>query len=462
MRFRKLLAVVGAATVAGVLAPIPPADATTPLAIGQVLVGGSAADTGYDLDGVLEEAGVHMQTLFGNGELGCVGGTAAGRVNGGTTGVRPAPAFTFDELSLDCDSFIPGTTVDMDLSGCDVEVTMDDHDVHAGLGDTGPGSVAGLADLTGSGGEPCVRVTTNSGCTLWIGGAVDAEFHEAATPVDGVDHQELRLVGTGLTVAGGAQAPTGCLGIVSAGAGLDLDVTFDVRVSGATFRAVDFAPDANATASHGPVAGVAVGGSDADADYDLHAVLTSGGMRMQTFQGYLDLGCSSGTIDGEVHGGGTADPAFTLDDLNLSCVSFYPSWSANVWRITGCDVDVDMNDDLVHNGLSDTGYKASHDPDFVSGVAHLSDGTGRACVEVNAPGGPCHLWVGGSVAVEFHEAVRPGGAQELRLVGSGLAVSGNPAAPSWCFGHVSTGNAITLDLTFDVTSDGPIDFRPAP
>lgn len=257
MRFRNHAMTIAAVVAAGalVLSAAAPASAVTP--IDRVLVGNNAANTSYGFSGgPVLPSGFTLETTYGDGDVGCYGGTAGGLVRGGTTGIDPAPAFTLDELSTDC-SFIPGTvdTVDF-VAGCDIDVVMNDDNVHDGDGvtvrtDTGgtsssnPNYVSGTAFMS-SGGVPCVSYTMSFGCTFWIKGYVTVQFHEGTMNVNGVGHQALKFVGGGLEVAGAPYAPTPACAAIGITPGndiksMDFTVAMRVLVSG-NWKPVDFVP----------------------------------------------------------------------------------------------------------------------------------------------------------------------------------------------------------------------------
>ncbi|QWF24137.1 hypothetical protein KM427_10845 [Nocardioides sp. LMS-CY] len=252
MNLPRLAIATGALAAAGTLALAPAALGLAPGPIATVLVANQNTNTSYDLEGVLTNGDFTLETAFGDANLTCSSGSAGGLVRGGTTGIDPAAAFTFDELGFACDSFIPGTSATMDIvPGCDIDVVMNDDLVHDGDGitvrtDTGgtssstPNYVSGTAYMS-NGGVPCLVYTISNGCTIRIKGYVTAQFHEAAS--SGGGYQDLKLVGGGLEVAGTPYAPTGCLGMVNPGDDLkNLDFTLKVRVVAGTWKPIDFVP----------------------------------------------------------------------------------------------------------------------------------------------------------------------------------------------------------------------------
>lgn len=207
MRFRNLLVGAASAAAAVTLALAPAAQAVTPTNID---VGGDSSNTSHAVSGTYVSGNVTMQTLFGNITVGCSSGSVSGTVNGGSSGTPPNdPAFAFTGINLNCTSFIPGTTVSMQVSGCTVGVDADD---------TVSGVTDGEAHFA-SGSQACVKVTVSNGCTLWIGGNIDADFTNST--------QRLVLNGSGPSVYSNPAAPSGCSGIVSTGYALSLNnVTF--------------------------------------------------------------------------------------------------------------------------------------------------------------------------------------------------------------------------------------------
>ncbi|QWF24135.1 hypothetical protein KM427_10835 [Nocardioides sp. LMS-CY] len=211
MRFRKLLVATAAVVAAGAMALAPAAQAAPT----SVDVGGDSSNTSHVLNGVLKNASVNMQTVFGNIKLNCSSGSAAGTVNGGAIG---NPVFEFTSLNLNCDSFIPGTTVSMQVTGCNVTADL--------TGGVSGGISTGTAHFSDSTGKACVKVTVSSGCTLYIGGHVGVTFDNTVKAGGG---QDFVLNGSGATVFSNPAAPSGCLGTVSTGNALTLNsVTFNL------------------------------------------------------------------------------------------------------------------------------------------------------------------------------------------------------------------------------------------
>lgn len=244
MRLRKLAVTVGAILATGALIIAPSAQATGlhgPVNHKHTNTG--AEFTTATVAGTLKAGtSVTMQTLFGNVTLGCSSGSLAGTAAGNNTSID------FSALNLACDSFIPGTTVAMSVVKCTPSFTATDSEVHLGLGATADGSASGgtkYAPVTGvaslsSGTTPCIRVSVSSGCTVHIVGSVNAWYDENKGGSLPNPTQELGISGSGLTLAGGAWAPSGCLGIVSAGNAITLN---NVRFNTTTnIGAIDFVP----------------------------------------------------------------------------------------------------------------------------------------------------------------------------------------------------------------------------
>jgi hypothetical protein len=186
----------------------------------KVLVDGSDAASDYDLDGPLASASATLAVYGIPLTLACTSGTAGGAVHGGAPDTDPA--LTFDQVSLTCPSIFPGTTASMTLDQCDIEVVMDDANVHEGLDpltddvDTGTGVLAnavdGLAHLSArtDPSKHCLRVNISNGCQFRIGGTTTVKFHEATDLIGGTDYQTLELTGAGLQI----KNPTSCAGAV--------------------------------------------------------------------------------------------------------------------------------------------------------------------------------------------------------------------------------------------------------
>src|SRR6478752_5036941 len=245
MRLRNLVIAASAIMAVGPLALVAAADATTPHGpIATVLVANNPADASYNLIGAGVSGAFTLDSVV-DWTVSCSsGGSVGGVVRAGTTGIDPAAAFTLDVFTPVCSSFLAGSTASMDfVAGCDIDIVMNDSKVHDGNGitlrtDTGgtsgsdPNYVTGTAYMS-SGGVPCVRYTTSTGCALWITGYITVQFHEADS---GGNYQNLKFVGGGLEIAGAPYAPTGCMGLVNAYDDLtNVDITTKIRVNNATW-----------------------------------------------------------------------------------------------------------------------------------------------------------------------------------------------------------------------------------
>jgi hypothetical protein len=215
-----MLITIGAIAAAGtmVLAPTV-ANAAPPASIS---VNGSTANAATNITGVMKSA----SAVFAGFNNACSSGSAAGVVNGGTTGIAPNQAFRFTSLTLNCASFIPGTTITLDINACNVGVVFPN---------TNTATTARTDILTGTAtmtvaGVPCATVTVNgAGCTVKVGGTVGTSFNETAKPNDSTSGwtQELTLSGTGLTMSGG----TGLCAFVN-GSSINLTAAFNFQVAG--------------------------------------------------------------------------------------------------------------------------------------------------------------------------------------------------------------------------------------
>ncbi|QWF24133.1 hypothetical protein KM427_10825 [Nocardioides sp. LMS-CY] len=222
MRFRKLLVATAAIVAAGAMALAPAAQAVTP---SNVDVGGDSSNSPHAVTGAPHaSASLTLQTLLGNVNLSCSSGSASGTVNGGSFATAPPnPVFDFSALTLNCDSFVPGTTITFQLAGC--HAVTDLNSVTSGVS-------TGVIRFRGSGGVACLKGTISNGCIFWVGGDVAASFDNAVKP-DGYQH--FTLNGTGATIFSSPAAPSGCSGLVSTGNSLVFNnVILDLTASDGT------------------------------------------------------------------------------------------------------------------------------------------------------------------------------------------------------------------------------------
>ncbi len=236
MHLRKYLVAVGATVAAGALALAPASQATTPTGgpIASVAVGGSTATADYSASLALKAGTSVTMKVFGSPRtLGCTSGSASGTVRAGSP--APNPFMNFSNLTLACESFIPGSTVTISVptNGC-ARLEMADSNVNDGLVDTGPkDGKFSVVDGTFVLPAACPVTVVANTCTVTIGGSTPAQFDEAKSTDPVV--QNLRLKGNGLTVK---SRSAGCFGAVTVGDPLDLtNVNFNVTTSGG---AVDF------------------------------------------------------------------------------------------------------------------------------------------------------------------------------------------------------------------------------
>lgn len=227
MKLRKFVTVVAGVAAATVMALAPAAQAVAPTSI---TVGGSSANTQYGISGVAKlPLSVTIDTWLGDLTLGCDGGAPTGYVNGGTTGLSPNPAFEFTDLGLDCESPVGGQAVMTVTCNLDVVLT-----------NTTSGTSTGTLYVTDpSTSQNCITVTAPGGCTFKIGGSTTATFSETVKTVGGVSYQDIVISGSGLEVKGPV---SGCFSLVNAGDDITLTATFNVRVNGSTFQAIDVVP----------------------------------------------------------------------------------------------------------------------------------------------------------------------------------------------------------------------------
>ncbi len=89
-----------------------------------------------------------------------------------------------------------------------------------------------------SSGTPCISVDERAACSYQIGGEVPVAFNENTTTVDGIDYQELTIIGDGLHIAG--PITRNCLGSVRDGDPVTVQGgTFLVRTA-ATYQHINF------------------------------------------------------------------------------------------------------------------------------------------------------------------------------------------------------------------------------
>ena len=259
MQLRKLLVAGAAVAAAGTLALVPAAQADTPTGdyVEYIGVGHSTEDIDYDAAFTLKApASVTMPVAGVPTKLGCNAGTANAIVHAGAVPGTPYAAMNFTSLNLNCDSFIPGQVVTMNVpgNGCarfnvlgnqtpvDPDVPNSTyHKVHdsfpTGTVDSGPkdGKVSvvdGEFELP-AGQTPECKVTVTAGiCTIKVGGSTEAQFDEYVKDDEPIT-QSFYLKGDGLTVTDVAPL---CFGAVAVNSKLTINgaINFNVVVTNET------------------------------------------------------------------------------------------------------------------------------------------------------------------------------------------------------------------------------------
>jgi hypothetical protein len=201
MHVRHFLIAGSGFAVAAVFALIPAAQASTPGGnVGSIRVGGSAVGN-FPVTGTLKSGTSVTMEVYGTPmKLGCYSGSFAGTANAGSP--APNPAFNFTTLTLNCESFIPGSVViSVPVNGCanwrwDAAAL-----VHDGLLDHGPKGGGKFEEVLGSLNLPvgCDVTVSTTPCTITIGGSTTSNFDEDKQAGSGIT-QNLILKGTGLTV----------------------------------------------------------------------------------------------------------------------------------------------------------------------------------------------------------------------------------------------------------------------
>jgi hypothetical protein len=221
MRLRNLITATGAVLAAGALALAPTAaHAAGPIA--SLDLGTSANPTTAVLKG---PASVTMKVYGSDMKLNCSSGSASAAWNTGAAATAP---LTFSALTLNCDSFLPGTTVTLQLV-CNMPFNPDaSNSVTNDKTDVITGSV--------NAGANCVKVTVTGGCTLYINGATTASLDENKKVVGSTTYNEFTVSGSGFKIATSPAPTFACLGAVSGGSAVTLNnVKFNLR-SNVNFR----------------------------------------------------------------------------------------------------------------------------------------------------------------------------------------------------------------------------------
>jgi len=220
--------------------------------------------------------------------------------------------------------------------------------------------------------------------------------------------------------------------------------------------AMALAPAAQASSpTGGPIAGIAVGGSTATADYTDALTMKTASVQVAVYGITTTINCTAGSAGGVVHAG-VGKNSFTLTSMSLSCPSIFPG--TTVGFSLACNGEVVFSDNNVHNGTVvgfdtiDTGNTAK--VSTVDGALQATNGGGTHCVQVTISNG-CTFRVGGSATAAFDETAKATNTQDLYLSGSGLQIK----SPSGCLGAVTNNQAITLTADFNVsTAAGLVDF----
>jgi len=466
MRLRNLLLATGAVVAAGALALAPAAQASSPTGgpVAAIEVGGAGTNISHAIALTMESAAFTINVYGVPVNITCTAGSAGGAVNGGATGVSPNDGFVLTSMSLTCPSIFPGTTVAMSLA-CNVGIVFADSNVHNGTNtatdviDSGASAkisnVDGSLKATDGTGTHCVQMSISDGCTFRIGGAMPAQFDEAATTVAGQDHQHLNLSGTGLQI----KSPVGCLGRISNNQAVSVNVVFGVYAADGL---IDFTKPTAPTG--GDIASIEVGGDGSNTTHATTLGRWSVSATLNVYGVPVNLTCSTASAGGVVHGGTTGvspNDAITLTSMSLTCPSIFPGTSASF--SLACDLGLEFLDDNVHDGTipgTDTidGLPGTATVGVVDGSLKATNSAGTHCVQVSISNG-CTFRVGGSANAEFDETAQAANRQRLVLSGSGLRVK----SPSGCLGAVAADQAISLDATFNVdTADGLIDFQQTP
>jgi len=216
--------------------------------------------------------------------------------------------------------------------------------------------------------------------------------------------------------------------------------------------AMALAPAAQATTPGTAIATVSVGGSVANVTHPINLTMKSAQAKLNVFGLPLTINCTAGTASGFVNGGtlGQPSPEMVLNAMSLTCPSIIPGTTVTM-NVT-CNINTDFND-LVHTGLTDTGTVATNKFHRVAGTMPFNN-----CVLVTISYGCTHT-INGFSTVYFDEAVKTVGGvnyQDLYLTGSTVTV----ANVVTCMGSVTNGQAITINVAFNVQSpDGLIDFQ---
>ncbi len=247
MAVRKMMT---AALVAGGIALTPGvAIAGAPIAV--VVVGGSSSSVSYSVESTMVAADLTLNVFGSPVNVNCSSGDLSGGLNGGTGGLSPDPTFEFNEFTLHCDSFIPGTWIEVSLDNCPIDVVMDDADVNAGVVDTDNGPtyspVDGTALLTDRF-DPTnhcmlieIQSPSSSGppttlCEVRVGGESEVRFDEKS--IGSPRYQRMTFSAGDLSEQG---IPPGCLGSVPSSR-VVLNAAFNIRVVGPSNKLIDFAP----------------------------------------------------------------------------------------------------------------------------------------------------------------------------------------------------------------------------